>query len=555
MPVPSTDSQPKQMSNRPLLSLALDTSPATLQIPSNPDNQQPNSPRSRWSPSSPSRLPASPIDRLRQSLSSAISPVTSTFRRRQSHQRKSDVSRPGDAESFPTENIPLVVTQSGDVTPLERFRRAGHQVIQMNRLRRAMLAGDDQGMDVRRPSILTRALSFDVRQEKCIVDVIDYTQLHEKSYRIANAELPSFLAESRRPSAKHVRWINVAGLSYDVVSTLALEYDLHPLSVEDIFQQQLQLSRSKVDYYPQHVFIRLLAHLPPRPGGESVCQSKDGTGDVPSGILSHLGLDHTKADTGKEFQALKSLASVGLSGAQPWAPNQPSSFPLAREVYPELQPIDVKRNPSDLKKMFSLMTPDQRARAADRALVETLKRGRRVQVRKQNVFIFLRRDGTVLSFHPSALEGFFDSIMRRIRRRKSNLRSKPDGSLLVHALIDHVVDCALGLIDEYTDQMLAFERDILMNPKTSLMRDLHIVSADLKMVRMTLRPMQIVIRTLRKLDSQKSIALTEDEQYARKNKRAIQGFMSGDAKIYLVRSVYQRLRCCLTTAASSRRNQ
>ncbi|CAJ0845568.1 7612_t:CDS:2 [Entrophospora sp. SA101] len=42
--------------------------------------------------------------------------------------------------------------------------------------------------------------------------------------------------EKDRPDKTNVRWINVDGISWDVIKTLALKFDLHPLSIEDALQ-------------------------------------------------------------------------------------------------------------------------------------------------------------------------------------------------------------------------------------------------------------------------------------------------------------------------------
>jgi hypothetical protein len=45
---------------------------------------------------------------------------------------------------------------------------------------------------------------------------------------ITNAMLPEVLKVAR-PEWSKVRWINVQGLSWDVITTLAVAFDLHPL--------------------------------------------------------------------------------------------------------------------------------------------------------------------------------------------------------------------------------------------------------------------------------------------------------------------------------------
>lgn len=69
---------------------------------------------------------------------------------------------------------------------------------------------------------------------------------------LVNADLPDFLSKPRPEWAKvrwrglfpsrrsahvscaQIRWLHVNGLSWDVIRTLALQYDLHPLSLEDM---------------------------------------------------------------------------------------------------------------------------------------------------------------------------------------------------------------------------------------------------------------------------------------------------------------------------------
>lgn len=84
-------------------------------------------------------------------------------------------------------------------------------------------------------------------------------------------------ASEREPWVK-VRWINIGGISWDVLSALAIKYgqlgvyydscvwnepfdvaDLHPLALEDILHQHGH-ARSKADYYNKHLFLRVLCH-------------------------------------------------------------------------------------------------------------------------------------------------------------------------------------------------------------------------------------------------------------------------------------------------------
>jgi hypothetical protein len=61
----------------------------------------------------------------------------------------------------------------------------------------------------------------------CPVPVCSKDQV-EVATDITNAMLPEVLKVAR-PEWSKVRWINVQGLSWDVITTLAVAFDLHPL--------------------------------------------------------------------------------------------------------------------------------------------------------------------------------------------------------------------------------------------------------------------------------------------------------------------------------------
>lgn len=410
--------------------------------------------------------------------------------------------------------------------------------MQMNRLKRAMISMHDPGLDA--GNAITSKVLLNVRHEDCIIEVLDYGVAHAKLTRLTNADLGAFLEQPYRSTAKHVRWINVSGTSWDVISQLARKYDLHPLAIEDIYSGE-KIARSKVDYYPQHIFLRLLCHLPRRQLGKNSrrdiflsagLHGREGT--FTSDVMSALSDDSDDEECRRPpLKAVKTLASAGLVGAQILGDTQTTQQAWAQDVYPEIGPINIGKDRLRLRQWFKALSPDERERTANTALVEALKRGRRVHITKQHVFVFLRRDGTVISFHGSRLYGLFEPIERRLKKSRSTLRLRPDASMLLHALVDHVVHRSMDLIDDFHEQVLEFEKDILIKPnKISVMRDLHIASGDIKLAQATLRPFKHIIRVFTKQDVDKCIALTEDQKYALRNKDQVQGYISREAKVY-----------------------
>jgi hypothetical protein len=113
------------------------------------------------------------------------------------------------------------------VSPIDRFRSAVRKVIAVHRTSSTILRGRpgaEPGVDPRRLS--TFAAYRNVYQ-KCIIDVIDYSTIRCSSGRMTSSGFINFLqsdqAFAREPWVK-VRWINVGGISWDVISALALKY-------------------------------------------------------------------------------------------------------------------------------------------------------------------------------------------------------------------------------------------------------------------------------------------------------------------------------------------
>ena len=84
--------------------------------------------------------------------------------------------------------------------------------------------GEVAGVDVRRD---TAAQLYGGIRARCMIEVVDYSPLRTTCVTMGNAELARWAEDddkSKRPPWAKVRWINVAGISYDVITALALKY-------------------------------------------------------------------------------------------------------------------------------------------------------------------------------------------------------------------------------------------------------------------------------------------------------------------------------------------
>ncbi|KAF7311667.1 CorA-like protein [Mycena kentingensis (nom. inval.)] len=304
---------------------------------------------------------------------------------------------------------------------------------------------------------------------------------------IENEEFLRFLRDAAPDDdlpASTLRWINVGGISWDVMSALALRYDIHPLALEDILHEQGH-NHSKADYYAEHIFIRVLCHSIPTEE------------DIERGV---------EAKT--EFPG---YAGYPRHNVSPPVPNRRK----------------LRARFSGLSGFYLSSRQQQILRLA------ALTKGERIIVSHAPMFIFLCRNGTVISLHPKPSLDFTEPITERMQQAHSLLRTSSDPSMVVEALLDLVVDRILEVMDNYQDSIRELEQKVLVKPSMSTVRSLHILSGDLITHRRTLEPIRSTIHGLRKYDRERCIALKIDVDDRGGRTWGQNGYMSDMSKIYL----------------------
>lgn len=112
---------------------------------------------------------------------------------------------------------------------LDRFRASARKVMQMKRTSGALTSliggvGGEPGIDPRRSYAF---LTYGHINEKCTIEMADYSAVRSSFGRMSNKGFAEFLrspiASEREPWVK-VRWINIGGISWDVLSAVALKY-------------------------------------------------------------------------------------------------------------------------------------------------------------------------------------------------------------------------------------------------------------------------------------------------------------------------------------------
>ncbi|KAL0952003.1 hypothetical protein HGRIS_008654 [Hohenbuehelia grisea] len=523
------------------------------------------------------------------------------------------------------------------ITPKDRFRASVRKIMAMHRSTTLLSRGPgyelgaEPGIDPRREST---NLKYQHIHEECVIEVADYSSLRASFGRMTNESFLAMLRDdksnAREPWVK-VRWINIAGISWDVLSALALKYELHPLALEDILHQRDQ-NRSKADYYAKHLFLRVLCHhlgnvedadssspfpdpasrRPPMPSAFAslprssspppfTSQDANGLGEYgsSSGYEEKNGYGEEKEDPATERRKSKSRTwrrrnAPGATDVERGASRFGTLATIGTTTPGTMlstRTAVVDRNLALEQEEAALARATRRA-AQDRTINE-LKKGERVNVKVAPMFIFLFRDGTVISLRrqappstPAATGAghaghnceergcavkvpthqkvdFTEPIMKRLRQTDTLLRKSADPSMLVQSLLDLIVDQAMEVIDEYHDKIKKFERDILLKPKMKTVRYLHILSGDLILHKRTLEPIKTVIYGLRRYDLDRCAALLDSSVnsapvstgLAGVAKAAadadaappkVVGFMSHKAKIYLA-DVHDHMEYILTS--------
>ncbi|KAJ6618247.1 hypothetical protein B0H10DRAFT_2217781 [Mycena sp. CBHHK59/15] len=185
---------------------------------------------------------------------------------------------------------------------------------------------------------------------------------------------------------KQLCWINIGGINWDVISALALRYDLHSLALEDILHEQGH-NQSNADYYQQHLSANFVLFFMTEedgvPGPEPVSEYPESTRRPPKKD-AEIAVDPLK---GHELRH-------HISGLVPTCGRQQQMLRIA-----------------------------------------ALTQGDRVNVKHEPVFIFLLHDGgNYDSIHTTPNLEFTQPVTERIYQHDSVLRTSEDPSILVEAL-------------------------------------------------------------------------------------------------------------------------
>lgn len=329
----------------------------------------------------------------------------------------------------------------------------------------------------------------------CEVTVVDFSQDDIDVNRVTNDTIEPFLKEPQAAWVK-CRWINVNGLSWDVISTLGKYKKLHKLSLEDIMNTR---NRTKTDWYANHAFVIFtmlkLAHVCDEDssdedsGAESDGRSRSSrrkrkssrfTHGISKSLRSMLGrtkrpnhhaeLSEKSLESGKDHAHLHLKSyGTGLSTA--------SGETLERTLQRyQAGPNEAK---IDYFEKHSALAPHH------------------LGVIAEQVSLFITNDNTIISFFELSADVVEMPILTRLFTEDTILRQSCDASMVGQAIIDAVIDLAIPVANVYADAIGDLELDVLTRPDVTHTKQLYIVITEINKILAIINPVVNLINALR----------------------------------------------------------
>ncbi|KAJ0158483.1 Magnesium transport protein CorA [Colletotrichum tanaceti] len=327
----------------------------------------------------------------------------------------------------------------------------------------------------------------------CEISVFDFSQDNMVQHKFGNDDFIEFLKKPQEPWVKS-RWINVNGLSWDVIQACGQYYKLHKLAIEDIMNTR---NRTKADWYANHAFIvltlqKLVLLLD---DDSSSSSSSDDDSD-----------DGASLRTNKSAKGLKKLKRAFTMGAKPRQDPEVGRQAAGRPtVVTQSSGYQLNHHTSSLSQLpqTAFVRTLQRYHAsANEVRTEYMEThssliSRGLAVSAEQVAIFLTSDNTVISYFEMSAEDIERPITIRLGDPSTILRQSCDASLVVQAIIDAIIDLAMPLTAVYSDVIGDLELDVLTSPSIKQTRSLYICVSEINKMLTFLNPIDNLVNVLR----------------------------------------------------------
>ncbi|KAI0166184.1 hypothetical protein GGR57DRAFT_15282 [Xylariaceae sp. FL1272] len=325
----------------------------------------------------------------------------------------------------------------------------------------------------------------------CQVTVVDFSQDHLQVHELDNSQLVDFVMRPQ-PSWVKCRWINVNGISWDVIQALGKYKNLHRLAIEDVMNPR---NRTKADWYAGHTFLVLTCMKLVRLIDDDTHGEADGDDGDRSPVKSRSGaILHGAAKkvrrwiTGKKAPYPKAASALekGTSSAPP-------------------PPRHLSHKATGLSDVFNpntVCTLQRYHAAPNAARTEYMEKhsalaSKGLAVMAEQVAMFITSDNTVIAFFEQSADDVEEPILARLQSATTILRQSCDASMVAQAIIDAIIDMAIPVTACYADIIGDLELDVLTHPNIRHTKNLYIIIAEINKMFSFVNPIQALINTLR----------------------------------------------------------
>ncbi|KAL5435982.1 hypothetical protein PMIN07_003904 [Paraphaeosphaeria minitans] len=320
---------------------------------------------------------------------------------------------------------------------------------------------------------------------ECDITVVDFSDEGYKCVELDNVTLEAFLRDHPK-DPNQCRWINVNGLSFDVIRTLGNTHSLHRLAIEDLMNTR---GRTKVDWYSDQAFMLLtlskLVRLPDNDSDSDLDLEDD---------------DYTRPRSRKSSFVDRFRDRFGSHSEEtPTANGHSWHLPDQEKGYDTVGSPNYRRKGQHATQIRTL----QRYRGGpnlDRTIYmeqHSSLVSRKLAVSVEQVSIFLCKDNTVISFFEHSAPEIEEPIIKRLSTEDTILRRSADGSMICQAIIDAIIDLAIPVVAAYEDAMGELELDVLRDPDIGHSHQLYILTSEIAILRNTIQPIVSLINALR----------------------------------------------------------
>ncbi|KAI1879568.1 hypothetical protein JX265_002522 [Neoarthrinium moseri] len=322
----------------------------------------------------------------------------------------------------------------------------------------------------------------------CQITIVDFSQDNLAIHELDNSELVDFLQQPQ-PDWVKCRWINVNGLSWDVIQALGNYKNLHRLAIEDIMNTR---NRTKVDWYQHHAFMILTCQKLVRMIDDDSSDDEDARDG--HSVRSHGSKKGIKKNIKRWWSSTKEKHTATPSA---------SNIEKGNNI-PPLNDI-LSHQATGLSDVFNpnTLTTLQRYRASsNEARNDFMERhsalaSRGLAVTAEQVAMFVTSDNTVIAFFEQSADDVERPILARLASPDTILRQSCDASMVGQAIIDAVIDMAIPVSACYADVIADLELEVLLQPSIKQTRSLYIIQSEINKMAGLINPIASIISAMR----------------------------------------------------------